>query len=268
MYAGFITSKYTADWLGAHQKFNKVAYRQLVPYVSEEDFPSLDKIQHFEGYNGPDGIKVKSPHRHDEPSHFYDPSRREGELLDHLDNHYISLVDSLKSGNQTRAAFEAAWLSHAIVDGLTPAHHYPYEEELYLMYEAARQEFHKRRHKVWLQGDSRRQALRNNWQMWGRKGLLSTHIHFEAGVAAAVLGSGFKDNINPVKLNQARRVGPLEFFAEEAMGVHDLKLYDRFYKRSWTVGLARDVRHRLAPAIIQTVAIEWLLAAEEAGASK
>ena len=30
--------------------------------------------------------------------------------------------------DKTRAAFEAAWLAHALTDGLTPAHHYPYQE--------------------------------------------------------------------------------------------------------------------------------------------
>lgn len=265
MYAGFITSKYTADWLGAHQKFNKVAYRLTLPYVDYDAFPQLEKIQHFEGYNGPDGIKVKSPHRHEEPSHFYDPESGQGELLEHISNHYNSLAEALSLGDMSRAAFEAAWLSHSIVDGLTPAHHYPYEDELMVMYEAARQEFRKRRHKVWLQGDSRRQMLRHNWQMWGHKGLLSTHILFETGVAAAIVTSGFKENINPAKLIKARREQPLEFFKQQATAIHKLRLYDEFYRSSWTVGLARKVRYQLAPEIIQTVAIMWVLAAEEAG---
>lgn len=265
MYAGFITSKYTANWLGAHQRFNKIAYRQAVPYIRLAKFPPLDKIQHFEGYNGPDGIKVKTPHRHEEPSHFYDPAQQTGPILEHVENHHESLAEALKEGNRTRAAFEAAWLAHSVVDGLTPAHHYPYEEELYIMYAAGKQEFSKRRHKVLIQGNSRRQALQNNWQMWGRKGLLSTHIHFEAGVAAAVLSGKFREQIHPAKLKRARLIGPVDFFMEEASAVYSLKMYDKFYKTSWTVGLARMARHQLAPAISQTVAIEWILAAEMAG---
>ena len=265
MYAGFITSKYTANWLGAHQKFNRNAYRQLLPYIEMSKFPPLDKIQHFEGYNGPDGIKVKTPHRHEEPSHFYDPDAGHGPLIDHLENHYESLVESLREKNPIRASFEAAWLAHTIVDGLTPAHHYPYEEELHLMYSAGKQEFNTRRNKVIIQGDSRRQALQNNWQMWGSKGLLSTHIHFEAGVAAAVLTGTFREPLSPLKVRQARRMGATDFFRDQALAIHRLRMYDRFYETSWTIGLARMVRKQLAPTIIQTLATEWILAAEEAG---
>ncbi|MEX0748678.1 MAG: hypothetical protein WD467_03825 [Candidatus Saccharimonadales bacterium] len=245
-----------------------MAYRKVVPHIELAKFPPLDKIQHFEGYNGPDGIKVKALHRHEDPSHFYDPTQESGPIVEHIDNHYHSLVKALKSGAVTRAAFESAWLAHAVVDGLTPAHHYPYEEELHVMYAAGKQEFSKRRHKVVIQGDNRRQAMRNNWQMWGSKGLLSTHLHFEAGVAAAVLTGKFPEAINPMKLKQARLQGPLAFFKGEAAAIHRLKLYDKFYRTSWTIGLARLVRHQLAPAIIQTVAIEWILAAEEAGIGK
>lgn len=265
MYSGFITSKHTSNWLGAHQKFSRMAYRQTVPYIQMHRFPSIDKILHFEGYNGPDGIKVKSTHRHDEPSHYYDPKVGEGSALGHIDNHYTSLVEAIRQDNQTRAAFEAAWLAHALTDGLTPAHHYPYEEERNQLYKSGNSDHSKRRHRLVLQGDTRRKALKSNWTMWGSKGLLSTHIHFEAGVAAAVITSSFRDNINPIKLEQARAMGPLEFFKDEAAAIYNLNLYEQFYRTSWTVGLARVVRHQLAPAIIQAVAIEWVMAAEAAG---
>lgn len=268
MYAGFITSRHTANWLGAHQKFNRMAYRQVVPRVEMARFPSLDRIQHFEGYRGPDGVKVKATHRHEEPSHFYDPVSDSGPLLDHVENHHASLIKALGEGNSVRAAFEAAWLAHTVVDGLTPAHHYPYEEELHDMYRESNQEFTKRRHKIVLQGENRRKMIKNNWGMMGNKGLLSTHIHFELGVAAAVITTSFRDGLDEPKLKQARTLGPHDFFKTQAMQIYNLKLYEKFYKTSWTIGLARAVRHRLAPAIIQTVAIEWILAAEEAGLGK
>ncbi len=40
------------------------------------------------------------------------------------------LSHEIRRHNIVRASFEAAWLAHALVDGLTPAHHYPYEEKL------------------------------------------------------------------------------------------------------------------------------------------
>jgi hypothetical protein len=51
-------------------------------------------------------------------------------LLDIIADHH----DEAYSGASfqqpdTERAFQAAWLAHAVVDGLTPAHHYPYESE-------------------------------------------------------------------------------------------------------------------------------------------
>lgn len=268
MYAGFITSRHTANWLGAHQKFNRMAYRQLVSHVEMVKFPPLDKIQHFEGYNGPDGVKVKSPHRHEEPSHFYDPEQETGPLLEHVENHYQSLVEALKEQNTVRASFEAAWLAHTVTDGLTPAHHIPYEEELHEMYRNGNQTIEKPSQKIIMQGQNRRQALKHNWQMWGGKGLLSMHIHFELGVAAAIITGSFKGKISPRKLKEARRKGAVEFFKSEAADIHRLRIYEQFSRTSWTAGLARLVKHQLAPSIIQAVAIEWILAAEEAGVAR
>src|SRR5581483_12067238 len=80
--------------------------------------------------NGPDAIKRKSPAQ-DEPWHYFEPfNSNDTQLLQLIDGHHTSLVRALREKNRTRAAFEAAWLAHALVDGLTPAHHYPYEEAL------------------------------------------------------------------------------------------------------------------------------------------
>lgn len=266
MYSGFITARHTANWLGAHQKFNRMAYRQLPPHVQMVDFPPLDRIQHFEGYNGPDGIKLKSIHRHQEPSHFYNPETESGPLLEHVQNHYQSLVAALTKGNMARASFEAAWLAHTVTDGLTPAHHVAYESELHEMYRSnGGQKFGRRRHKVIIQGERKLQAIKHNWQMWGQKGLLSSHIYFELGVASAVITGQFATGLPASKLKHARQLGGLEFFKEEAAAVHKWRLYEKFQKTSWTPGLAHSVRHQLAPKIIQAIAIEWILAAEEAG---
>ncbi len=50
-------------------------------------------------------------------------------LIELIKEHYKNLVKELQANNSERISFEAAWLAHAIVDGLTPAHHYPYEAE-------------------------------------------------------------------------------------------------------------------------------------------
>src|SRR5258708_39950832 len=127
MYSGLLITKHSGNWIGAHQKFNKIAYRLVLPEVDTKMFPSIDGILHFEGYNGPDGLKRKSAGHH-EPSHFYDPLEGRGAVLAEIRNHYVLLVDALRKQDKVRSAFEASWLAHAITDGLTPAHHYPFEE--------------------------------------------------------------------------------------------------------------------------------------------
>ena len=72
MYSGWLLTNYSGQIIGAHQKFNRVAYRQLKLLQPELQLPALKLIQHFEGRNGPDGLKLKSP-GHNEPHHFYDP---------------------------------------------------------------------------------------------------------------------------------------------------------------------------------------------------
>lgn len=268
MYAGFITAKHTANWLGVHQKFNKVAYRQIVPFVRMQQFPAIDRILHFEGYNGPDGVKVKSAHRHDEPSHFYNPQNEEGAILGHLDNHWHSFIKALQKQDTIKAAFEASWLAHVITDGLTPAHHHPYEEELKQLYATSNQEIQRPSQKVFLQGDTKREMIKQNWQMWGRKGLLSTHIYFEMGVAAAVITGRFNQPINPAALAEARQLGHLAYFKKEAADIDRLNIYEEFYRTGWTTKLARMIRHQLAPTMTQAIAIEWILAAEAAGLTK
>src|ERR1035441_2898896 len=93
MYSGSTFNKYSGQLLGAHQKIDRVARRHLERLLPHCQFPSAKAILQFEG-------------------------------------HYRKLVEVLKAGDRVRAAFEAAWLAHAVVDGLTPAHHYPYAEKL------------------------------------------------------------------------------------------------------------------------------------------
>ncbi|HSE61414.1 MAG TPA: hypothetical protein VLA88_03920, partial [Candidatus Saccharimonadales bacterium] len=58
--------------MGAHQKLDRVARRALEQIEPDSAFPTIKEILHFEGKNGPDGIKSKSPAQ-DEPWHYYDP---------------------------------------------------------------------------------------------------------------------------------------------------------------------------------------------------
>src|SRR5688572_14057740 len=116
MYSGSTMRPLTGKIIGAHQKIDRLARASLVDLLGGGNFPSSKLILHFEGVNGPDAIKRKSPAK-DEPWHYYDPfDDTDGRLLDILSRHYDELVIALKKQDDVRAAFEAAWLAHAIVD--------------------------------------------------------------------------------------------------------------------------------------------------------
>src|SRR5665213_654461 len=115
--------------LRAHQKIDKVAYRHLNDLTDCPQYFSFREVIHFEGRRGPDSPKLKKGGGQP-PWHFYDPDGTNEEYFRVTKAHYDGLVKELKAGDSHRSGFEAAWLAHALVDGLTPAHHYPYEEQL------------------------------------------------------------------------------------------------------------------------------------------
>src|SRR5258708_24361408 len=106
MYSGFVTHKKAVQGIGIHKKFDMAAYRMIKPYLKSGAFPPLAQVLHFEGFNGPDGLKIKSPGLH-EPSHLYDPETDSGEVPLHIANHYQKLVLCLRQQDLILAAFEA-----------------------------------------------------------------------------------------------------------------------------------------------------------------
>src|SRR5262245_16037931 len=130
MYSGTTLRNASGRIMGAHQKLDRVARRALESITPGSEFPAIKDILHFEGKNGPDGIKRKSPAQ-DEPWHYYDPiNPDDNKLIEMITLHGSNLTKALRDKNTEKAAFEAAWQAHAIADGLTPAHHYPLKEKL------------------------------------------------------------------------------------------------------------------------------------------
>jgi hypothetical protein len=253
--------KWFDAWFGAHQKIDRVARNHLAAIFEGRGyyFPSAWQILRFEGQNGPDGIKRKSPAQ-DEPWHFYDPADHDDRrLIDSIVQHYSDLVTALRERNQTRAAFEAAWLAHALVDGLTPAHHFPYEQTLAGLRSGQSIETRTtKREKLIMHGDTISEKLGNNWKMWGDKGLLAMHLAFEWGVAII---------ITPLRLQRAmpssadlvefRQKGLEVMFKKRIYQVAALGMYESFHKSGWTPKLAKQVRRELAPLIISTITLAW-----------
>lgn len=266
MYSGTTFTNLSGNWLGVHQKLNRSARASMVKITGLKRFPSSKQINHFEGKNGPDGIKSKSPSQ-DEPWHYYDPyDPDDTQLLELIKQHYDALVENLRAQDDEKAAFEAAWLSHALVDGLTPAHHYPYEQELERIRGSNKETRNTIRKKIVISGDTTTEAFKKNWLVWGPKGLITTHGLFEGGVAM-VLAPYRKLNIELTEreIAEATKLGLPELFAQSARKIAGQFAYDQFYQKGWTPSLARWVKNELTPDITKVIALGWYLALKQAG---
>jgi len=263
MYAGTTIRRGSGKIVGVHQKIDRAARRHLKKFMPRSvDFPGIRDILHFEGVNGPDGIKRKSP-AIDEPWHFIDPDKPDGgELVKTIDDHLFNLAEALKNKNEVRAAFEAAWLAHAVVDGLTPAHHYPLAEKIEELWGKAANERTSIREKNIIHGDNFRDTLSKNWEYWGTNGVFTTHNLFEIGVASAISTDNFKDiDFTRRDISKLKEFGFEKLFLEAVHEVDDLKMFDRLAERGWTRSLARKAKKVLVPIIIKMVILAWYQAA-------
>ncbi len=271
MYSGTTFTNKSGAIFGAHQKIDRVAYKHLIKLTGGIDgFPTMRQVLHFEGKNGPDGIKRKSPAK-DEPWHFYNPFDDEDtELLVYINRHYDELVAELKKGNIQRAAFNAAWLAHALVDGLTPAHHFPYEEKLSELRGGQGIETRNTiKGKLIIPGDNMSDSLKKNWAMWGHGGVLSMHVMFELGVATMLAPLSFPKAVpSDANIKKFTEIGLVEWFERAAREIALLDMYDNFYEKGWTVKMARQVRNHLGPIMIKTVCLAWFGASRDAGLLK
>jgi hypothetical protein len=268
MYSGSTLTRYSGRILGAHQRIDRISRTHLRKITHRDiPFPATRDILRFEGKNGPDGIKRKSPAQN-EPWHYYSPfDNDDSGLVELIIDHYTQLVRQLKKSSPEGAAFEAAWLAHAVVDGLTPAHHYPYENELQKLRGGAGIESRTTiKQKLLIPGTTRREQLKNNWKMWGPKGLMTTHGLFEMGIATILAPLRFGEAV-PSKddIELLGEIGYLEWFRRSAREIAALEMYDVYYQKGWTPKLAYQVRHVLGPTIVKSVTLTWYSAAEEAG---
>jgi hypothetical protein len=252
--------------LKAHQKVDSIAYRHLSTLLGKPPLMPLDTILHFEGPRGPDATRLKKD-GNTAPWHFYEPFNKDDQtLLKVIDDHEGELVKALKLGDDVRGAFEAAWLAHALVDGLTPAHHFPYEaglEELRASDKSSRDSVGEY---FIVKGETRRDTIKRSYQLIGPKGLLTTHTSFEAGAAMIILplhlSNGLPTEAELARLKSTSVTNQFELLAQEIESFH---LYERFIKRGWTRSLARDVRRELAPRMVRMVTLAWYDAFETAG---
>jgi hypothetical protein len=252
--------------MGAHQKIDRVAKRHLNKLIEDRtNFPTIKQIINFEGKNGPDAIKRKSPAK-DEPWHYLNPlDDHDHELFELIDHHYAYLVRALKKDDKEHAAFEAAWLAHAIVDGLTPAHHFPYEEKLVELRKGEGLETRTTIKEKWvMKGDTRSERIANNWRAWGPRGLFIGHVLFELGFSAIIKPLTMSD-ARPLKrdIKEMSEVGISEYFQRRSREVVMMELFEYYLKYGWNARLAVRIRNELAPLMVKTVCLAWYQAFQD-----
>lgn len=267
MYSGTTIRHRSGNVIGVHQKIDRIARRNLrmLPGVGA-GFPSINAILHFEGDNGPDGIKRKSPSV-DEPWHYIDPTKPDDrELVKMILDHEANLTEALRVKNTVRAAFEAAWLAHAITDGLTPAHHYPLADKIEELWGKPKEQRLSVKDKNFIRGENGRDTVSKNWQYWGAKGVFLTHGLFELGVATSIKTTRFPHSEPTAAWLEAADKQPLEqVFLDAVQDIYELGMYETFWKQGWTTKLARQTRQVLIPRICAVITYFWYKAYQEAG---
>jgi hypothetical protein len=270
MYSGTTLTNFSGRIIGAHQKIDRVARKQLGLLIDDpHSFPSARLISHFEGKKGPDAIKIKSPAK-DEPWHYYQPfDEKDSQLVELIQDHYDHLIIELKVQNVERSAFEAAWLAHALVDGLTPAHHFPYEQTLVELRGEGIETRTTVKSKLFMPGRTQKERIIKNWKVWGPGGLMTSHHLFEIGVAGIIAPLSFKDARPTVSdLKNVIDIGPAELFKRNAREIAVLDMYKNYQRKGWTPKLASQVRHQLTPMLIKTVCLTWYSALVKANLAK
>lgn len=264
MYSGTTFRRKSGRIAGVHQKIDRVARRNLSLFIKKSDhFPGVRQILYFEGKNGPDGLKFKGS-KNDDPWHFIDPVDPENRaLLKVIDDHIYNLSVAIRENNVVRAGFEAAWASHAIVDGLTPAHHYPWEEKVEQLHGKSRDQIQSLKDKAIIRGNSKRDTLSKNWQYYGAGGVLTGHLLYEMGVATAITTDRFSSQLlSEEDIIRLEKSGFDVFYLAALHKIHGKDFYNRFLKNGWTVDLAMETRQILLPEIIRLVALAWYCSIE------
>ncbi len=263
MYSGTTIGKSSGNHIGAHQRIDRIARRLLNPLLSSKvEFPSSTQILYFEGNNGPDAVKRKSPSI-DEPWHYINPKHPEDlSLIDMIEDHIVNLSVALHKQDEYRAAFEAAWLAHAIVDGLTPAHHFPLADKIEELFGMPHHERKSVKEKNLIRGQTKRDTLSKNWQYWGPSGIFSAHTLFEFGVATSLLTWRGKIDITETDLRAIKEHGYGHYFKHVVREIDSFSMYDSFQKNGWNTKTARLVRKELFPRLVRSVTLAWYLASE------
>lgn len=250
-------SRLSGRLMGTHQQLDKISRQVLGKHLPKGVFfPDSKSILYFEGMRGPDGLKRKSPGQ-DEPLHFIQPDHDDGMLWNMIADHSYNLRIALENQNTTRAAFEAAWLAHAVTDGLTPAHHVPFQ---YSNQTISEQEFFQLfgiKIKGVLRGPRWRDTVRNTWRYWGQNGQMSKHLAFELGIAMTMTFLPNRSFVPKVSSSDLKQVDLKKAFYQSLDKVSSLDLFTRFCRDGWSSSLANQSKKILLPEIVRAITLAW-----------
>ncbi|MBQ3306489.1 hypothetical protein IJH02_03620 [Candidatus Saccharibacteria bacterium] len=262
-------SKKSGKLVGTHQKLDRIARASLMRLAPKGTFfPTIDHILHFEGNRGPDGLKWKSPGE-DEPMHFLVPGHDDGSLMRIIKNHQYNLRKALKDKDEIRASFEAAWLAHAVTDGLTPAHHYPYQDAIEdLMSDKDYLKIFGKPVKGVMRGQNLANAARNNWLYWGPEGYMTKHIAFEYGVALVCASKRAKKLTPKIDEKELKDLDLKTEFYKSFEKINNLDMYARFRLKGWNNELASESVRILLPEIVRMIILAWYSALPEERSKK
>lgn len=250
-------SRLTGKLVGTHQLLDQAARKILMQHLPAwYYFPTTKEILHFEGVRGPDGLKRKSPDE-DDPTHMFEDDDGAALYRQILD-HYYNLVQALKRRDDVRAAFETAWMSHKIVDSLTPAHHFPLSEAKEEL--MSNKEFVKifgEPIKGIMHGQSLPETVRNNWLYWGAGGYFSKHIAYEYGVALIAAALPRKSLLPEMADSEFQELDVEQILRRSLKKVQAKQMYNRFRQEGWTTDLAYDTRDLLLPEMVRALSLTW-----------
>ncbi|MBQ7802723.1 hypothetical protein IJ380_02590 [Candidatus Saccharibacteria bacterium] len=253
--------KAALNLIGTHQKLIRLSRRLVGKKLPEGIyFPSAKEIIYFEGMRGPDGLKRKCPEEK-QPEHFLIPGADNGLLWGQIEDCQANLKRALEEGNHERAAFEAAWMSHFIIDGLTPAHHYPLDDiKEEFMSESEYLEIFGKPLARKIEGETFRETVGKNIVYYGPGGHLTKHFAFEFQIAK-IVNTRKKKTLTPALPYSLGDIKKLDFkkeFYGSVEKIADLKMYERYKVEGWSSDLALEAKEILLPEIVKNVTIGWL----------
>jgi len=266
MYSRTIPISKRTERVATHQRLVRAARRAIAPYLPTNlTFPSAKQIIHFEGKNGPDGLASKHSVNDDPPDFFNPKNPSDRALLTEIKNRIYNLHVALKKKNSIRVNFEAAWLSHVVIDGLTPAHHQPFKEQLKEIDPRESHEISSRFKRIFYSGgDSAIESFVLNWKRLGPHGLGTNHMMFEAGIDFLVMPMSPRSlaeiEITSADLKKIKSGRFISLYTAAIKEINTLNMFERYEESSWTTELATEVREKLIPVAVRMVVLAWLAA--------